>query len=370
MTPPSARRVLLTAALAAAPRAGDCAELRLTPAFSLAQVRDDNVFAAPAAEADDITRLGVGLTFARVSGRMALTSRYAIEGERFRRHHELDRAAARQDAAVGLRWTASRRVGVALSADYVDTRTPGELDAAGGFEVGRRRARRLSAEARLTHRLGPLTTARLEPRWSRDRLAGGPGNDLHAATLGLDKRIGPADRASVAYRAQRIAFGGDATLSHTLTVGWDRELTGSTRLAIAAGPCWTGGRLGAEATAGLRRRFRRGEAGIDYLRHETVVMGEPGPVTVEGVRASLSHRLAGPLWLRVDPGRFRLLGRGSAGATLYRVGTGIAWRLGGDVTLSGTHHFGRQEGALSQGAASELTRNTFALALTRRAAGE
>ena len=369
MIRPCARRALLTAALSAAPWAADGAELRLTPAFSLAQVRDDNVFATPAAEADDITRLGLGLSFARVSDRLALTSRYAIEGERFRRHRGLDRAAARQEAAGGLRWAASRRVRVALSADYVDTLTPGELDAVGGLEVGRRRGRRSSAEARLTHSLGPLTTARLEPRWSRDRVVDGPGNDLHAATLGLDKRIGPAARASIAYRAQRIAFGGGATLSHTLTVGWDRELSGVSRLALAAGPCWTG-RLGAEATAGLRRRFRHGQAGIDYLRQETVVLGERGPVTVEGVRASLTHRVAGPVWLRVDPGVFRLLGRRSGDSTVYRVGTDVAWRLGRDFTVSATHQFGRQEGGLVEGAASELTRNSFALALTRRPAAE
>jgi hypothetical protein len=370
MTRRSSAGTLVALALAAAPRAAAAGEFRITPYFSISQMHDDNLFATPAAESDDISRLGAGLAAARRSPRLTVKGRYAVEAERFRLHPELSRAAARHDAALGLEWAASPRLGVALSADYVDTQTPSELNVLTGLEVGRRRGRRLSTGALFTHRLGPRTTSRLEHRFNRDRVAGLPGNDAHAIVVGLDRELGTSDRGSVGYRAQRIAFGADATLSHTVTVGWNRELTRSTQLALETGPRLTGRRLGVEASAGLRRQLRHGHASIDYTRSQTIVLGQPGPVTVEGVRAAFSHRVAGPLWFNASPGVFRVAGSVSGESTLYGVTSELAWRVARSVTVSGTHQFGRQEGGLAPGSSSQLTHNTFALALTRRSTGE
>lgn len=365
MTAPTlAGTVLVAALLAASPAV--TADLRMTPSLSLSQVHDDNLFGGAAAESDDITRVGAGLAASRRSARLTLKARYGLEGERFRRHPELDRAAARQDAALGVEWAASTRLRVALSADYVDTQTPSELDLLTDLDIGRRRGRRLSTGALVTRRVGPRDTARLEHRFSRDRVVGVPGNDAHVVVAGLERRLGVSDRASLAYRGQRIAFGPDATLSHCVTLGWNKAVSRSAHLAVEAGPRWTGGRLGAEASAGLRRQLRHGHAAIDYTRSQTTVLGQPGPVTVEGVRAAFSHRLVGPLTFSASPGVFRVAGQGSAESTLYGVASELAWRLVRDVTLSGTYQFGRQEGGLNQGAAPDLTHNTFALALTRR----
>lgn len=369
MTTGSRGWALLALAVAVAPRLGSGGELRVGPSLSFSQMHDDNLFATPVGEADDISRLGAGLAVAQRSARLSLKARYALEAESFRRHSELNRVAARQDAALDMEWAASQRLGVALSAAYLDTQTPSELNVLTGLEIGRRRGRRLSTGALLTHRLGPLSTAKLEHRFSRDRVIGGPGHDAHAVILGLDRRLGPSDQGSLGYRATRLTFGPDATMSHTLTLGWQRAVSPSAQFEVEAGPCWTDGRLGAEMSAGLRHRLRQGQAAIDYVHSQTTVLGQAGPVTVEGVRASLSHQLVGPLWFSADPGFFRVLARGSE-STLYRVGVGVAWRVARNVTLSATHQFGLQQGGLAQGSASELRHNTFALALTRRSSRE
>ena len=370
MTRPLLPRALLALVLAAAPRLGSGQNLQVTPTVSLSQMHDDNLFATPAAESDDISRLGAGLAVGQRSARLTVKARYALEAETFRRHPELNRAAARQDAALGVEWAASQRLDIALTADYVDTQTPSELNALTGLEIGRRRGRRLSTGALFTHRLGPRSTSRLEHRFNRDRVAGLTGNDAHVVALGLDRRLGLSDRGSVGYRAQRVAFGHDVTLSHTVTLGWSRAMSRSSQLALEAGPRWTGGRLGAEASAQLRRQLRHGHAAIDYTRSQTTVLGQAGPVTVEGVRAAFSHRLVGPLWFSASPGVFRVVGSGSEQSTLFGVSSEVGWRMARSVTLSGTHQFGRQEGGLVQGTASELTHNTFALALTRRSTRE
>ena len=370
MTMASSRRVRLALALAMAPAVGFGGDLRVTPTVSLSQMHDDNLFATPTPEADDISRVGAGLAVAQRSARLTLKARYAVEAERFQRHPELNRAAARQDAALGLEWAASPRLGVALSADYLDTQTPSELAVLAGLEIGRRRARRVSTGALFTGRLGPRSTSRLEHRFSRERVIGGPGNDAHAVTLGLDRELGPSDRGSLAYRAQRITFGAETTLSHVLSLGWNRSVSPSARFALEAGPCWSSGRIGAEVSAGLRHQLRQGHAAIDYVRSQTTVIGHAGPVRVQGLRASLSHQLVGPLWLSAGPGVFRIFGRGAEEGTVYRVPVELAWRVARNVTLSAIHEFGLQKRGLGQGSESELAHNTFVLALTRRSAGE
>ncbi len=367
MTRATSGRALFLLALAMTPRLGSGGDLRVKPSVSFSQMHDDNLFATEAAESDDISRLGAGLAVAQRSARLTLKARYAIEAERFQRHPELNRAAARQDAALGVEWAASPRLGVALSADYFDTQTPGELAVLAGLEIGRRRTRRLSTDALFTHRSGPRTTSRLEHRFSRDRVIGGPGNDAHAVILGLDRELGSSDRGTLSYRAQRIAFGGpEATLSHVLSLGWNRAVTPSARFALEAGPCWTGGRLGAEVSAGLRHQLRQGHAAIDYVRSQTTVIGYAGPVTVQGVRAALSHQVVGPLWFSAGPGVFRILGRGGEESTVYRVPVEVAWRVARNVALSATYELGLEERGLAHGSVSALTHNTFVLALTRR----
>jgi hypothetical protein len=358
--------MLVALALAIAPRSVLGGEFRVTPSLSFSQIHDDNLFATPAAESDDISRLGVGVTVAQRSARLTLKARYAIEAERFRRHTELNRAAARQDAAFGIEWAAAKRLRAALSADYVDTQTPSELAVLTSLEIGRRRARRLSTGALITHRLDPRNTSRIEHRFSRDRVVGGAGNDAHAVILALDRNMGPSDRGSLAYRAQRFAFGPQATLSHILVVGWNREVSASADFALEAGPSWTGGRLGADVTAGLRHELRDGHAAFDYVHSQTTAVGHAGPVTVTGVRASLTHRLAGPVWFGASPGVFRITARDSLESTLYSVTSDVAWRSTRNLTLSATHQFSRQEGGLARAPGPDLAHSTFVLALTRR----
>jgi len=374
MTTGSPGRALLALAATLVPAVvARAAELRVRPSVSLSQVHDDNVLAAPGAarEADHISRLGAGLTVGRRSSRLTMKARYEVEAEVFRRHPELNRAAARQDAALDIAWTASRRLGASLSAAYVDTQTPGELNLLTGLEVGRRRGRRLSTVGVLTQRMGPLSTATLEHRFARDRVVGAPGSDSHVVALGLERRLGPTDRTRLGYTVQRLDFGPDVTLSHILTLGWKRTVTSSAQFELEAGPRWTGGTLGAEVSAGFRHRLRGGDAELAYVHGQTTVLGHPGPVTVKGVRAAVSYRLVGPLRVSAGPGVFRILGRGSEG-TIYRLGAEVAWSVARDVTLSAIHQFSLQEGGvgLARAADSEISRNTFLLTLTRRASRE
>jgi hypothetical protein len=79
MTSASLTRALLALALAAAPRPGSGQNLHVTPTVSLSQMHDDNLFATPAAESDDISRVGAGLAFGQRSARLALKAHYALE---------------------------------------------------------------------------------------------------------------------------------------------------------------------------------------------------------------------------------------------------------------------------------------------------
>jgi hypothetical protein len=120
-------------------------------------------------------------------------------------------------------------------------------------------------------------------------------------------------------------------------------------------------------SAGLRRRFQHGDAALAYVQTQTTVLGHPGPVTVKGVRASLSHSLGGPFQVSAAPGYFRVIGSGSQG-TVYRLATEVACTLFKDVVLSASHQFGLQQGGptAARDEAMDIARNTFQLTLARR----
>ena len=136
------------------------------------------------------------LARARDAGRRAsLKARYALEGEFFRRHPELNRAARAPGRGAGmLEWARLAAPGIALTADYVDTQTPSELNALAGLEIRAPPGPPAFHRRALHPSRGPAHDLEAgEHRFNRDRVVGLAGNDTHAVLLGLDRRFGPSD---------------------------------------------------------------------------------------------------------------------------------------------------------------------------------
>jgi hypothetical protein len=344
--------------------AGAQSAFDLDPSLALMQVYDDNLFAQPSeAQSDLVLRLSPRLGARYRSPSLAAHAHYAIDAERYLEHAELNTARARQEAAVGVRGAATRRLDYAFGASYTRTRTPGELNVVSGLAAGRAEARRLQAAGEITVRLGARTSATFDPAFTRDELAGrAETTDEMAAGLGLERRLDPASSGRLAYRYRRFTFDGGAEPTHVLTAGWTRRLGAASRIDLSAGPRLGSSGAGAEVSLGWRRRLRRGELGLSYLRTQSTALGQAGPVEVDGVAAVFSRQVARPLRLVLAPGVFRSSGEG-LDAIVYRIALDAAWKLNRRLTLTGSHQFSLQRGGPGARPGEEVTHNAVLLSI-------
>jgi hypothetical protein len=340
--------------------AGAQSRLEVHPSVTATEVHDDNVFAtADEPVADQVFRLGPGLVVVRTSPRLALQARYRLEAERYRRHRELDSKAASQLATFDADWTPTQVLTARGVLSYASAQTPGALNTLTGLEVGRRPAQQFSTTASLAYRLSAVSSATLEHRFTRQRVEGYPDGDTQSVTLGWQRQLRQRDRGRVGYTARRFDFGADPTVAHIVTFGWTSELGRFTHLDVDAGPSLLQGSVDADVLARLRQRFQHGEASLDYVRTRTTVLGEPGPVTADGVTATAGRRF-GPVGLTVAPSLFRV-GRDHSTSTVRRLMSEVSWRVSRGLAVVASHQFTRQYGGIGVAlpARAEISHNTF-----------
>jgi hypothetical protein len=330
--------------------------------LAAAEVYDDNLFFRPEApERDNIWRLSPRLSLGRRSPRLTLLGRYGLDAEWFRRHPSLDTPLAGQDASLEMSWAPSRRLVASTTASYVAAQAPGELNILTGLELGRVRARRLSARQSFSWQMGARTKGVIEQTFMREEVAGFPRMDTQVASLRLERRLGALDLGQVGYSARRFDSGVDLILSQVVTLGWIREITPRDHFEIEVGPRLSEHALGAEVAASLRHRFARGEAGLSYVHTQTTVLGQTGPVTTSGVTAIFRRRLFESLTLSAGPTFARVQGRGSE-FDVYRFNLEAAWRLTRRLSLSASHQFNFQSGVPGFARSNaEIVHNAFML---------
>lgn len=344
--------------------------LQLHGAVGLAEVYDDNLFSSPVdRERDHIWRFSPRVSLVRRSPRLTLSGAYGVDAETFRNHPTLSTALAAQDASLAMSWSPSSRLVASSAATYADAQSPGRLDTLTGLELGRVRGRRLSATGSLSWQAGALTTGTLEQGFMREEIDGLPRTDTHAASVGLERRLGSSDSGRLKYSARRFGSDGEAVLSHVLTVRWSREVTRLAHFEVEVGPRFLGAGVGAEVSAGLTHRFARGSAGVAHVRTQTTVLGHSGPVTVEGTSATFSRQLLRSLRAAGGAGRFRVQAPGFE-ATIRRLSLEAGWHVTRRLSLTAIHHFNLQRGAGSlERRDAEIVHNTFMIRLVAGSAG-
>jgi hypothetical protein len=339
------------------------------PSFGLFQVYDDNLFFTESApQADVLWRLSPHLALDRRSGRLSVHAEYGFDAELFRRRSDLNGVAA-HEAALDVSWKMSRRLALHAGAAYARAQTPGALNTLTGLQIGRRSARQLSAATSLMGRVDARTEVTLGHDVTRQQVEGDPDHDTHAVGLVLEHRLRGADRVRVAYGIRRYHFGAEPVVSHVATLGWTHAVTSRLQLDLDAGPHWSGQTLGTEVSAALRRRFRRGEAGLAYSRGQTTVLGGTGPVTAEGVTATFSRQM-GRLRLAGNPSLFRVSGP-DTDSTVRRLGVQMSWRLTSRLDVVASHELTVQRGSLgaATGTDARLTRHTVRVGVTATGSG-
>jgi hypothetical protein len=279
-------------------RAGAQSNATFVPSLSLSTVYDDNVFALAKSDAGVMTLLRPGFEGRYESPTVRLSSFFTFDMQ-----HSNFSALSTLDARrhgtfdVSRRMTASTTM--ALGVRYDRTETPGELNLDTAILGERRTAERLEVIPSFSYRVQPRTTFNASYAAMTESLVDDLRGNLQMARAGVSRQVSTRDDVMVGYLGRRFDDALDMHTSHSVLVGWVRELAPATRLSIQAGPrhsTYQG--LTAEVVAGLTRATNRMRIAIDYWHGETVILGIRGPVAVD----TTTVKLLFPISQRIELG--------------------------------------------------------------------
>jgi hypothetical protein len=355
--------VSLQAAGAVAPAAQS---VTVAPSFGTSVVYDDNLYHQPVAEGDLRTRFSPRIDVVRQSEKLTVSSRFALDADRFTQHPELTTATARQDATVDARYTASRRLSFTAAASFTETETPADLNEVTALTPGRARARRMTVHPSTTYDIGARDAVRVGYIVSSDSLQGGVGATAQTATASVERHLSARSTLTVEYLEQHFLFGGgsDASASRAITTEWTRELARGTTLMLRAGPRVTRGMPAPELAATARHQQRAGSLSLSYQQTQTTLIGLEGIADVRGLAATAERELSPRLRILTSTGVLQT--RQAHGASLtYRVSGVCTWTLAHGIAVEAGYDADRQRGNLyTAQPAQNINGNRATVALT------
>jgi len=129
----------------------------------------------------------------------------------------------------------------------------------------------------------------------------GVTSTTHEPRLRLVERLSHVDTGTLTYALRltesesngagnsNTGAGNSSTLSHIVTLGWNRRLSATTSVTLEAGPRITGSQLGAEVNAGVSHRFfRLVDASLGYSRSSSPIIGQTGTSDTQALSGHLS----------------------------------------------------------------------------------
>jgi hypothetical protein len=334
--------------------------LSFVPSFRMSAVYDDNLYHRPVGEGDMTVRFSPRLDAVYTSQRLALSSRYTLDADRFARHPELTTARGRQEGSLDARYHASRRLVIAAAAAFTESQTAADLNDVTALTPGRARAQRVTLHPSATYSLGPRADASFGYTVTSEALRGGVSLTTQSATSALEHRLSARDSLRFAYLDQHFLFAGvQANTSRALTAEWTREVDRGTNLTLRAGPRLTGGVLTPEIAASVGHRLRAGDIAVSYLQTQTTLIGLAGTAATRGVTATAGAELRPRLTLRAGSGLLRTRQR-DLSSLVYRVSASCAWILSRRLAVEAGYDTDLQHGNLYTAQATQNIRRNLA----------
>lgn len=328
------------------------ADTYATVSVSTSQIYDDNLFAAAASrdrQADLISRFGPAIEVGYRAIPLKLVARYAVDAERYFNHTEFNKDVARQDGVVDLRYASMQRLALRVRAAYLETQTPHEFNLESQLAVGRARAERVAVSSAATYGWMAASSLNLKYEFAKDALAGATASTTHNMRVGFDRRTGSRDTYRLNYWVRRVGFvdeEDEAETSHLITTGWTHGITQRTGFEVDVGPRLSRRAIRVELSAMLRRRMRRGEVSVAYLRTEATAIGESGTIDVRRVAVGGTYRPADHLTLTVAPALVHS-GRDGRDAAVYMLELDAIAQATQRLSLAASARIGRQVGTLA-----------------------
>ena len=304
--------------------------VRVTPSVATTGEYDSNVFAAPGdSQADFVTRGSMGLGVDYTAERWTTSSRYVHDVEHFANHPDLSSADARQRAALAFLFQATGRTTWVADAEFLKTRTPGELNESTGLAFTRASASRATGHGSMRHRFDAVTSAAIDYTATQDHLAGRTDATTHDASAGIERRRTARTTLTLGYQFREFVFtrpgpeSAFAATAHAMTLGWTRAMTPRFRLTIDGGPRMTNTSVRPEVSASAHYQPSAGEFSIAYTRTQTTVIGLANVAETQSLSGAWAWRLWSSLHMRLAPTFFRTELEGSRAD---------AWALAADLS--------------------------------------
>jgi len=351
MIRPLAQRVALSAALVVPATAlAQGSQLTTNISASVSQIYDANLFAAPstaAPQSDAITRVGPALDLEYRARTLITTARYELQAERYLNHPTLTSNISHQDATIGLRYLPSKLLDVNLSAGYVRTQTPSELNIESRLSFGRAPAERVSVNSTVSYKWSRVTKLTGEYVFGRDTLIGVMSNASHRSRVGVQRSDDKRNSFRVDYEFRNFETGvGAWSPAHVMSAGWTHEFTRRAGFDLTAGPRLSEGTTRAEVSAALRYQASHGDYSIRYASTEMTTFGELGAVEVQRIAIGAKYRPARWCSLTAAPS-FTTSARGNTRVPVYALDIESAFDLTRRFTFVAWGRAGKQRGTLS-----------------------
>jgi hypothetical protein len=296
------------------------------PAVGVIEEFDDNVFGTRSdRSADLITRFTPRVTGGYRSKPLTLLVTTGLDGELFAEHAELTRVPSRKHASVEFQYV-DQPTTFGVTASFVETRTPSELQPQTGIELERQDTTQWQVSPSVVHRFSQTLSGDASYAYVQTEF-GAVTSTAHQATLGLSSQITRVDTGAAHYTFRALDSGlAPTTMSHAVTVGWTRRFSPTTTGSIDAGPRLSDGTIEPEIHAALSHRFKIGRASLTYARTETTTLGQAGTAETNTLLAALSLTPARSLQLNVGAGVSDTTS--NAGDTIvYRTNASATYRL-------------------------------------------
>jgi hypothetical protein len=335
-------------------------DLSFVPSFRMSTVYDDNLYHRPVGEGDMTVRFSPRLDAVYTSQRLALSSRYALDADRFSRHPELTTAHGRQEASLDARYDASRRLSIGAMAAFTATQTAADLNELTGLTPGRVPARRVTLRPSATYHLGPRADASVGYAVTSEALRGGVGLTTQSVTSTLEHHLSTRDSVRFEYLDQHFLFAGfPAKTSRALTAEWAREVSRGTNLRLRAGPRLTSGLLAPEISASVGHRLRAGDITVGYVQTQATLIGLAGTAATRGISATAGGEVRPRVRLRATSGLLRTQ-QGDLSSLVYRVSASCAWTVARRLAVEAGYDSDFQRGHLYTAQATQHIRRNLA----------
>ncbi|HEV8586834.1 MAG TPA: hypothetical protein VGT02_17875 [Methylomirabilota bacterium] len=313
----------------------------VTPAVSVAEEFDDNVFSSASNRKWDlISRFSPSLKAGYQSKPFTLLGSAGIDAEYFAQRPELSGEANRKRLGLTLQYVPELTTTFDLAASVIQTETPTDLQVLTGIERPRGTTTQWTVAPSAIHKFTPITSGDVGYSFSED-VSDALTLRSQQGRLGLSHQFSHLGTGVAHYTLREVdSDAAPASMSHALTAGWTWRFSPTTVLSVEAGPRLSDGVIQPDVTAALSHRFHQtGELSLNYARTETVLTGNAGKVEVNSLSAALSLTPQRSLGVTLGGLVGYTTAKDLPDTLVYRANATVSYRLTKWLTFDVSHRF-------------------------------